>query len=126
MLRVNNLKFIKILTHSAVLLTVVLLNSVSHASAMTAMPSHEMSGMSHSSGDTGSCATLCRTALVNRNTNDINHPDNEDDDEPATPFYSLALVSVVDEKEVKQKLYADAVKPPPKIPVYILYGVFRV
>lgn len=126
-LRVNSLKLTTILKHSVVLLAVIILNSVSHASATTAMSSHEMSGMSHSSGDRGSCATLCRTALLNRNTNDINRPDNEEDnDEPIPPFYSLSLITTVDEKEVKQKLYADAIKPPPKIPVYILYGVFRV
>lgn len=94
---------------------------------MTTVPSHEMGGMNHSSGDAGSCATLCRTALVNRDTNDINRPDNEDDDiEPAVPFYSTLQANNVSEKELKQKLYADSMKPPPKLPMYILYGVFRV
>lgn len=121
------MKLITVIKYSVVLLAVILLNSVSHASAMTAMPSHEMGGMSHSSGDAGSCATLCRTALVNRNTNDINRPDNEDDDtEPEVPFYSSLQANNANEKELKQKLYADAIKPPPKVPAYILFGVFRV
>lgn len=94
---------------------------------MTAMPAHEMNGMSHSSGDAGSCATLCRTALVSRDTNDINRPDNEDDDtEPAVPLYLSLQANSVSKEELRQKLYADAIKPPPKVPVYILYGVFRV
>ena len=94
---------------------------------MTAMPSHDMSGMNHSSGDTGSCATLCRTALINQDTNNVNRPDNEDDDdEPTVASYATNQAGQLSEKTEKQRLYADAIKPPPKIPVYILYGVFRV
>lgn len=120
------MKFITVLKHSVVLLAVILLNSVSHASAMTTMPSHEMGSMSHSSGDTSSCATLCRTAVVNQDTNNVNRPDNEDDDEPIVAFYATNQAGLVSEKTEKQRLYAEAIKPPPKIPVYILYGVFRV
>lgn len=85
-----------------------------------------MGGMSHSAGDTGSCATLCRTAVVNRDTHNVNRPDNEDDDEPIVDFYATNQVGLVSEKTEKQRLYAEAIKPPPKIPIYILYGVFRV
>ena len=51
--------------------------------------------------------------------------ENEDDDEPGLPFYVLDNNRVSDSKTLKQELYSDALKPPPKIPVYILYGVFR-
>ncbi len=111
------------------IVAIVLLNSIgiaSHASAI-ATASHDMGAMSHSYEDTGSCATLCRTALVNQNTNNINRPDNEDDeDDPIVAFYAASQSWLLSDKTEKQRLYADAIKPPPKIPVYILYGVFRV
>ena len=110
-----------------ILLAVLLLNSfgfAGHTSAMSTM-SHEMSGMSHSSSDTSSCSTLCRTVVVSREENVIRNDENEDDDEPVLSFYVQHNSWLSDDKTLKQELYADAVKPPPKIPVYILYGVFR-
>ncbi len=103
-----------------------MLNSVSHASAMSAMPSHEMSGMNHGSSDATSCATLCRTAVINKEDNVINNDESEDDTEPAIAFYAQNQTLQTDEKSAAQRLYAAEIKPPPKIPIYILYGVFRV
>jgi hypothetical protein len=74
-------KFVDLLKYSLALIAVILLNSVSHVSAMASMPTHEMGGMNHSTGDTGACASLCRTAIVSRGTNDVNRPDSEDDEE---------------------------------------------
>ena len=51
--------------------------------------------------------------------------ENEDDDEPALPFYAQNQQSYLDGKSITQRLYAAEIKPPPKIPIYILYGVFR-
>lgn len=113
--------------NTLVLLAVVLLNSLSfagHTSAMSTM-SHEMNGMSHGSSDATSCATLCRTAVVNKEDNLINDDEREDDIEPAIPFYVQSQPLRIDEKSVSQRLYAAEIKPPPKIPIYILYGVFR-
>jgi hypothetical protein len=120
-------KLLAAIRHTLVLLAVVLLNSISfagHTSAMSTM-SHEMSGMNHSSSDATSCATLCRTAVVNKEENIINDDESEDDTEPATPFYAQNQPLRLDEKSVSQRLYAAEIKPPPKIPIYILYGVFR-
>lgn len=121
------MKFLAAIKHTLVLLAVVLLNSISfagHTSAMSTM-SHEMNGMSHSSNDATSCATLCRTAVINKEDTLINNDESEDDTEPAIPFYSQNQPLLSDEKSVSQQLYAAEVKPPPKIPIYILYGVFR-
>jgi hypothetical protein len=63
--------------------------------------------------------------VVSREENVIRNDENEDDDEPMVPFYVQVSSWLSDDKTLKQTLYADAVKPPPKIPVYILYGVFR-
>ena len=121
------MKLLAAIKHSLVVLAVVLLNSISfgaHTSAMSTM-SHDMSGMSHGSSDATSCATLCRTAVINKEDNIINSDESEDDTEPAIPFYSQNQALKTDEKSVSQRLYAAELKPPPKIPIYILYGVFR-
>jgi hypothetical protein len=110
------------------LVAIVLLNSIGtagHASAMSTM-SHEMSGMNHSSSDASSCATLCRTAVLNKEDTNINREDDEDDDKLATVLYAQSQTLLTDYKSVTQRLYADTVKPPPKVPIYIRYAVFRV
>ncbi len=121
------MKLVAAIKHTLVLLVVLLLNSVSfagHSAAMSSM-SHEMSGMNHSSSDATSCATLCRTAVINKEDNIINNDERENDTEPAVPFYVQNQPLKLDEKSVSQRLYAAETKPPPKIPIYILYGVFR-
>jgi hypothetical protein len=119
-------KYLTAIKNILVLLAVLMLNSVSHASAMSAMPSHEMSGMNHGSSDATSCATLCRTAVINKEDNVINDDESEDDTEPAIAFYGQSQTLSTDEKSLSQHLYAAEIKPPPKIPIYILYGVYRV
>jgi hypothetical protein len=49
----------------------------------------------------------------------------EDDDKLGTAIYLQSQPLQTDGKSVKQRLYAAEIKPPPKIPIYILYGVFR-
>ena len=121
------MKLLAAIKNTLVLLAVVLLNSltfVGHSAAMSTM-SHDMSGMSHGTSDATSCATLCRTTVVNKDENAINDYESEDDYEPAFPFYTPDQALRLGEKSVSQRLYAAEVKPPPKIPIYILYGVFR-
>lgn len=121
------MKFLTAIKSVLVLLAVVLLNSltfVGHSAAMSTM-SHEMGGMKHTSRDATSCATLCRTAVVSKEDATIRNDENEDDDEPALPFYAQNQQFYLDGKSITQRLYAAKIKPPPKIPVYILYGVFR-
>lgn len=122
------MKFLVTIKNTFVLLAVVLLNSltfVGHSAAMCTM-SHEMSGMSHNSTNASSCATLCRTAIINKEEYLVNDDESEDDTEPAIPFYSLDKPLQTDEKSLSQHLYAAEIKPPPKIPIYILHSVFRV
>lgn len=122
------MKFLAAVKNALVLIAVVLLNSLTfagHTSAMSTM-SHDMSGMSHGSSDATSCATLCRTAVIHKEENIVSNDENEDDTEPTIPFYSQNQPLRTDEKSVSQRLYVAEIKPPPKIPIYILYGVFRV
>lgn len=121
------MKWLAAFKSSLVLVAVVLLNTVglaTHVSAMSTM-SHEMSGMSHQTGDTSNCATLCRNAVLERDVNQPQQNDKQDNEdefaEPSAPQKPL----LTDAKSLKQRLYADNLKPPPKIPIYILYQVFR-
>ncbi len=122
------MKTLTAIKNTLVLLAVILLNSltfVGHSAAMSTM-SHGMGGMKHATtSDATSCATLCRTAVINKEENSVNDSESEDDTEPAVPFYAQSQLLQTDEKSVSQHLYAAEIKPPPKIPIYILYGVFR-
>lgn len=117
----------KLFSNLTTIFTVLLLNLFGfslHASAMP-MASHEMGGMNHETSNSASCATLCRTAVINKDELD-NLELNQEDDEPTLPFYAQNEVWKFSEIYVNQRIYADSVKPPPKIPIYILYSVFRV
>lgn len=87
--------------------------------------SHDMAGMNHKASDNTSCATQCRTAVFNQDEA-INSRYDEEDDEPVVPFYAQNENLYFSDVIKAGKIYADSVKPPPKIPIYILYGVFRV
>lgn len=122
------MKHLFALKNIAVIVAVLFLNSVAslaHTSAMPAMTHEVNGGMKYSSSDSASCATLCRTAVLNKDES-IDSDYDEENDEPAVPFYLLTKAEQFNDNTVNQKIYAESVKPPPKIPIYILYGVFRV
>ena len=85
------MQYLITLKNTALIVAVLLLNLVSfsvHTSAMPAM-SHEMnSGMKHSSSDSASCATLCRTAVFSKEES-LDSNNGEENDEPVVPFYVL-------------------------------------
>lgn len=117
----------KLITNIAAVFTLLLLNIFGlalHASAMP-MASHEMGGMNHDAGTSTSCATLCRSAVFTKEET-IVRVDEEENDEPLAPYYAQPQNPVADDISIKSRLYDANVKPPPKIPIYILYGVFRV
>lgn len=113
----------------AVLLTLVLISGFGLVNHVAAMPSTmpQMNGsMEHSQSAKSSpgCITLCTNVVFNKD--DLQNPILDEDDEPIVPFYVQSQDQLFSDTLVKQKLYADTVKPPPKIPIYILYDVFRV
>lgn len=117
----------KLLTNIATVFTLLLLNIFGlalHASAMP-MTSHEMGGMNHEASSSTSCATLCRTAVFNKEEATV-RVDEEENDAPQVPFYTQLHKQISSDIVVKSRLYAANVKPPPKIPIYLLYGVLRV
>ena len=103
---------------------------VSHVSAMPASMHQMEQGGSHSqnsqSSTTSKCVTLCTSVVVSRDDEFNNVLEDEDDDEPSIPFYVLAQRGVYDEVTTKVALAVASVKPPPKVPIYILHSVFRV
>jgi len=121
------MKYLKVLKNAGLLSVVLLLNSISFAAHSSAMPTmaHEMNGLEHSVKDSIPCASQCRTAVFNQEEIAVSQS-NEDDDEPSVPFYAQKQNQHFIKNTEQKKLYADALKPPPKIPIYILYAVFRV
>lgn len=123
------MKLITAIKNTFALLAVIMLTSISfsgHASAMTSM-SHKMNGMQHESSDVVNCATLCRTAIVDKKEYLVDvDQDNEDDTKLLIPYYIRGQSLQTDNKTTSQQLYSAEVKPPPKIPMYILYSVYRV
>ncbi|RTK94818.1 hypothetical protein EKI60_02865 [Candidatus Saccharibacteria bacterium] len=123
------MKLITAIKNTFALLAVIMLTSISfsgHTLAMTSM-SDEMNGMQHESSDVVNCATLCRTAIVDKKEYLVDSDkDNEDDTKPIIPFHLHGQSLQTDNKTISQQLYRAEVKPPPKIPIYILYSVFRV
>lgn len=120
-------KPLALIKNALIISALLLLNSIGHTSTVSAMASHQTNGMNHSSSDSSSCATLCRSAVVNRDIFTILNQDEEDDDDKRLNiFYSLSQNAYSSKKLVSQLRYADEVKPPPKVPVYILHSVFRV
>lgn len=123
------MKYLIVLKNAALILAVIILNSVAFSAHTSAMPvmSHEMSDSTvhHNSNDSASCVTQCRTVVFNKDEY-IDSDYDEDNNEPVVPFYVLSEDWQFSNNLVSQKLYAESVKPPPKIPIYILYSVFRV
>lgn len=122
-----NISMKKLFTGIITVFTILLLNTFGlafHASAMP-MTSHEMGSMNHEASSSASCATLCRTAVMAKDEI-LNLELDEENDEPTIPFYAQNEVWKFSKIHVNQKIYADWVKPPPKVPIYIMNGVFRV
>jgi hypothetical protein len=98
---------------------------VAHTSAMPS-GGHGMGGMNHASGSSSvNCATLCANNTFYKDESVLAIREDEDD-EPVAPYY-VALRSVfIPTIDTDSRIYSDAVKPPPKVPIYIRLGVFRV
>lgn len=96
-----------------------------HSSAMSMSSSHSMSGMKHAKTSV-SCISLCASATTYR-LSDLEIIDNEEDDEPSTPFYTAFQQPLLGLASQHTVLAREAVKfePPPGLPAYIQFAVFR-
>lgn len=123
----------KVLQHVlsfAILFVVSGFGLMNHAVAMPASM-HQMnqdgSHARHSqSSNTGRCVTLCTSAVVAREDELKDVTENEDNDKSVVPFYLHSRSSIYNDESIKVALAVASVKPPPKVPIYILYGIFRV
>ena len=125
------MKYLAVIKNNILLVFVLLINSLGLAGPASAIAttSHEMGNMDHRPYNTSSCAGQCSVVALNKNTEKIQTEDEEkqaDKDKPATPFYSTVSNWNFTHKLSQQKQYAEVVQPPPKLPVYIRYAVFRV
>ena len=107
---------------------VVLLNVFAfgvHTAAFAASSGHSMAGMKHTS-TSSSCVSLCTTAPI-RKEDDIDRNIEEDEDEPLPPFYTLYQQPILSlaKQHSEGARYAVRIEPPPGLPAYIEYAVFR-
>lgn len=113
----------------AKLLALAVLTGFSLVNHATAMPSamHSMAGMDHDSSMSSStrCATLC-TSMVFGKKDSVEPVFEEQDDEPAVPFYAQAQVSYLYSARTKNYSSGLTLRPPPKVPIHIQHQVFRV
>lgn len=113
-----------------ILLTVSGFGVISHASVMPASMHVVEHDTAHTkqvnSSSSTRCVTLCTSAVVSKEGEHLPSEDDLDDDEPVIPFYVQQQPSTYDTKSLKLSRDVLAIKPPPKVPIYILYHVFRV
>lgn len=95
-----------------------------HASSMPMAP-HKIDGTNQTMGISIGCATLCRAAILNEKKV-IPQAGAEDDDRYSPPHYAQFMTKIWGLSETTTQKYLADVKPLPKVPIYILYGVFRV
>lgn len=96
-----------------------------HSSAMSMSSSHSTSGMKHAKTSV-SCISLCASATSYR-LSDLEIIENEDDDEPSAPFYLAFQQPLYSLNSHHTAVAREAVKfePPPGLPAYIQFAVFR-
>ncbi len=98
---------------------------VAHTSA-TPMSGHDMTGMNHASGSSSiNCAVLCANNNFYENESSIAVREDEDD-KPVIPYYTALRSVFIPAVDIDSKIYSEAVRPPPKVPIHIRLGVFRV
>lgn len=107
-------KFARILTKLLVLVVLTWFSLVNHAAAMPSF----MHSSTH-------CATLCTSIVFNKEGSEQSLLE-EKDDEPTTPFYAQAQLSYFYAAHAKNYSSGLALRPPPKVPLYILHQAFRI
>lgn len=107
-----------------IILAVVFLNSIGtmgHVSASSMTRHHH----GHAPADTGTCLSLCRSAVMSRHDGEQVDENRKDDTEPTPGPIAPVVAQVLDIKTHLLKQYAAFRVPLPKPPAYIAYGVFR-
>ena len=96
-----------------------------HTSVM-AIGVHDSGSKSHATKDNSlNCVTPCFNYIFNKDET-VTAIREDEDDEPALPYYVEFQSSPLLIADARSRLYSAAVKPPPKVPIYLLYRVYRV
>lgn len=90
--------------------------------------SHETNGMNHTTGSSPiNCASLCTyNAFYKDEPALIVREDEDEDDKPVLPYYIALRSTFISNFESASELYPAAIKPLPKVPIYIHNQVFRI
>ena len=105
------------------ILVVIVLNGFGFVGHTVAMPMH---GMNHEQTSSANCAILCRTVAVESKQLKAKETQKENDNEPFIPFYLQLQNQRIDASPSVIKSCQPSIRLPLKVPIYILYGVFRV
>lgn len=120
-----NLAAIMKYTFAALIITLLNLTGlVGHTSAMESM-THDMVNVDHSSSQTRPCDAICRSSVTAIQKNIVRKKQINKNNLETEPFYRQFQRQTLKIYEVKELVYVARTKPPPKIPIYILYDVFR-
>lgn len=115
----------KIIRGITAVLTVLVLNGIGFTGHTTAAPMHNMNGMNHEKYNSATCVTLCRTAVVDASKQTQKEEKKVNDEEPFTPYYLQMQRPYIDTYDYLTAICQSAIKPPPKVPIYILHCVSR-
>jgi len=121
-------KFIQHMFSLFVLMTVSGFGLMTHSSAMPASMHMEHSssqGQHTQSSSSSRCVTLCTTAVTVREEKQ-NKDVQAENDEPTLPYYLVTKKLVFDDSTLTSIPASQTIKPPPKVPIYILNSVFRI
>jgi hypothetical protein len=99
----------------------VLVATTTHVSAVS-MPTHDMSGMSHASSKSPSCASLCTSTPVEKQQKIKDIADEQDDEpQPLTNYtYNTQAITThggMPDNSLSWRLL--------KVPLHVLYEVYR-
>ena len=111
-----------ILRYMIALFAVTVFGSVGFAGHMSARPS--MTGMHHEGSNVSSCSVLCSAV---KHDDEVAIADEQDDDTtPHRPFYGNQRPWLTYDAKSKGWHVVESVKPPPKVPLYLMNAVLRV
>ena len=117
-------KIVRYLSTTIALFLIAGFGLIVHSIALP-MSSHAMNGMTHSTGSSLNCATLCAANAFYKDESVLTIGEVEDD-EPTIPYYTALHSTFISTFEADSALYSAIVKPPPKVPIYIKNQVFQI
>ena len=115
----------RIIRNIAGILTAIVLNGFGFVGHTAAIPMHDMDDMSQSQANSANCAIMCQTAVIEANEQSKKDAQKDNDDEPFIPAYIQLNDLHSSSLEHLTKTCQSTIKPPPKVPIYILHCVSR-